>query len=202
MARWIACLGVTVFLVTLSFAAGATRTRAPAPPASGSPAPAPAARAPTPAEIAAASPVPIWRRNGILVEQGGRALYTYRPDTPGQSACDAPCERLWPPHYADADAKPFGPFTIARSIDGRPVWAWQGKPLYRWISDRRRGDAGGQGVADAWDLVKVPPELESRVTAYFPMRMPRPGTPWVPKPLSTSPAPANPPPTPTATERN
>lgn len=192
MARWIAWLGVTIFLVTLSFAARATPARPPAPSASGPATAAPAARKPTPAEIAAASPVPIWRRNGILVEQGGRGLYTYRPDKTGQSVCDSVCERLWPPHYADDDAKPFGPFTIARSADGRPVWAWQGKPLYRWISDRRRGAAGGQGVADAWDLVKVPPELESRVTAYFPMRMPRPGERWVPKPLSTSPVPADP----------
>lgn len=137
----------------------------------------------SPAQLAAASPVPIWLRNGILVEQGGRGLYTYRLDEPGQSRCDNPCERLWPPHYAHPEDKPHGPFTIARSFDGRPMWAWQGKPLYRWASDRRRGDARGEGVADVWDLVRVPESMRSRVTAYFPMPMPRPGARWVPKPL-------------------
>ena len=162
---------------------------------SAAPAPAAAeveqARPRSPAEIAAASPVPVWRRNGLLVEQGGRALYTFTEDLPGQSRCDAPCEALWPPHYAAPDAKPFGPFTLARSRDGRPMWAWQGKPLYRWISDRRRGAAGGDGVAGVWFLVKVPPELQSQVTAYFPMPMPRPG--------QTRPAPSSPPSAPRTT---
>ncbi|MFY2764630.1 hypothetical protein [Arenimonas sp. MALMAid1274] len=137
-------------------------------------APAPAARRLSPSEIAAASPVPIWRRNGVLVEFGGRALYTFTDDKPGQSACDSRCEALWPPHYAEPDAKPVGPFTLARSSDGRPMWAWQGQPLYRWVSDRRRGSAGGDGVADKWFLVKVPATLESQVTAYYPMPMRRP----------------------------
>jgi hypothetical protein len=55
------------------------------------------------------------------------------------------------------------------------MWAWQGKPLYRWVSDRRRGAAGGDGVADVWFLVKVPAALQAQVTPYFPMPMPRPG---------------------------
>lgn len=117
--------------------------------------------------------MPIWQRRGILVEQGGRALYTFTEDKPGQSTCDPKCERLWPPLFATPDARPHGPFTIARSQDGRPMWAWQGKPLYRWLSDRRRGAAGGDGVADVWFLVKVPPELEGFVVPYFPMPMPR-----------------------------
>ena len=53
------------------------------------------------------------------------------------------------------------------------MWAWQGKPLYRWISDRKRGAAGGDGVAGVWFLVKVPPQLEGQVVPYFPMPMPR-----------------------------
>jgi predicted lipoprotein with Yx(FWY)xxD motif len=143
----------------------------------------PAAAAPAPrptvadrARAAAESPVPVWIRNGILVEQGGRALYTFDNDAIDQSRCDRPCEALWPPHYAEEGAKPHGPFTIARSYDGRPMWAWQGKPLYRWISDRKRGAAGGDGVAAVWFLVRVPQELKPQVVEYFPMPMPRPGT--------------------------
>jgi predicted lipoprotein with Yx(FWY)xxD motif len=166
--RW---LFAVALLAWLACAAGAraqdAATRA-------EPAPAPSALSlPSAREIALASPVPIWQRRGILVEQGGRALYTYTEDLPGQSRCDPKCERLWPPLYVTADAKPHGPFTIARSRDGRPMWAWQGKPLYRWLSDRKRGDAGGDGAADVWFLVKVPPELADQVVAYFPMPMPR-----------------------------
>ena len=137
---------------------------------------APVAKTPprlSPREIALNSPVPIWQRRGILVEQGGRALYIFTEDKPGQSVCDPKCERLWPPLFAEATARPHGPFTIARSHDGRPMWAWEGKPLYRWLSDRKRGSAGGDGVADVWFLVKVPPELDGYVVPYFPMPMPR-----------------------------
>lgn len=134
----------------------------------------------SPLEIAQRSPVPVWQRHGILVEQGGRALYTYTKDKPGRSLCDRACEALWPPHYAEPGARPHGPFTLARSSNGRPMWAWQGKPLYRWVSDRKRGAAGGDGVADVWFLVKVPPELSGQVIAYFPMPMPRSGRPAAP----------------------
>lgn len=140
-----------------------------------------AVRAPAPsaadmARAARDNPIPIWRRGGMLVEQGGRALYTFANDSTGQSACDRPCESLWPPHYATAEDRPSGPFTIARSFDGRPMWAWRGKPLYRWISDRKRGSAGGNGVADLWFLVQVPVALNGDVVPYFPMPMPRAGT--------------------------
>jgi len=169
MTRLIASLLAAVSLCCASLAAA--QSSAPPPAATESE----KARPRSPAEIAAASPVPIWRRNGLLVEQGGRALYTYTEDVPGQSRCDSACEALWPPHYAAPDARPFGPFTLAKSRDGRPMWAWQGKPLYRWISDRKRGAAGGDGVAGVWFLVKVPPQMQSQVTPYFPMPMQRPG---------------------------
>lgn len=195
MKRVLPCLFLASCLPVAAFAsAGRPAATAPPAPASATPAApaAPAAFAPqatrrvNPAELAAASPVPIWRRNGLLVERGGRALYTYTGDVPGQSRCDARCSALWPPHYAEPGAAPFGPFSIARSFDGKPMWAFQGKPLYRWVSDRKRGDAGGDGVADVWYLVKVPAALERKVTPYFPMPMPRPGRP-APRPAAPAP---------------
>ena len=167
-------LAGALLLVVSAASAAVPATRAPT---AATPAAKPAARSAAElAQLARENPVPIWSRNGILVEQGGRALYTFAPDSTGQSACDRPCEALWPPHYAMPEDKPSGPFTIAKSFDGRPMWAWRGKPLYRWVSDRKRGAAGGDGVADAWFLVKVPPQFAPQVVAYFPMPMPRAGT--------------------------
>lgn len=122
---------------------------------------------------AASSQVPIWQRSGILVEQGGRALYTFDKDTLDHSNCDHACEALWPPHFAEPGAKAHGPFTLATSYTGRPMWAWKGQPLYRWISDVKRGAAGGDGVAAVWFLVRVPAELKSQVPMYRPMPTPR-----------------------------
>lgn len=99
---------------------------------------------------------PIRKLNGHLVDIKGRGLYTWDGDfDAGSSSCDSQCRLLWPPIIADANAQPKGPFTIAQRSDGSRQWALRGKPLYRWISDKKYGDAGGDGVADVWHLVRV-----------------------------------------------
>lgn len=103
---------------------------------------------------------PFRQRGEILVEIKGRGVYTYDGDkVANQSDCFAQCRLLWPPIYADDEAKPKGSFTIlVRKDDGKRQWAFKGKPLYRWVSDVKRGDAGGDGVAGVWRLVKVLPK--------------------------------------------
>jgi len=100
---------------------------------------------------------PFRQRGDILVEIKGRGVYTYDGDkVANQSDCFAQCRLLWPPVYAEDDAKPKGSFTIfVRKDDGRRQWAFKGKPLYRWVSDKKRGDAGGDGVAGVWRLIKI-----------------------------------------------
>ncbi len=100
---------------------------------------------------------PLRRRNSIMVDMQGRGIYTYDLDTdPQRSVCDEMCRILWPPILASAKARPHGRFSLASRSDGRKQWAWDGKPLYRWISDRRKGDANGDGVAGVWTLVRLP----------------------------------------------
>lgn len=103
---------------------------------------------------------PFRQRGEILVEIKGRGVYTYDGDkVANQSDCFAQCRLLWPPVYAHDEAKPKGSFTIlVRKDDGKRQWAFKGKPLYRWVSDVKRGDAGGDGVAGVWRLVKVLPK--------------------------------------------
>ena len=99
---------------------------------------------------------PIRKLEGHLVDIKGRGLYTWDGDfEAGRSSCDSQCRLLWPPIVADADAQPKGPFTIVQRNDGSRQWALRGKPLYRWVSDKKYGDAGGDGVADVWHLVWV-----------------------------------------------
>lgn len=100
---------------------------------------------------------PFRQRGDILVELKGRGIYTYDGDTvANESNCFAQCRLLWPPMYAEDEAKPKGSFTIiVRKDDGKRQWAFKSKPLYRWASDLKRGDAGGDGVAGVWHLIKV-----------------------------------------------
>jgi predicted lipoprotein with Yx(FWY)xxD motif len=116
---------------------------------------------------AADSGPPIRKLDGHLVDLKGRGLYTWDGDkTAGRSTCNLQCRLLWPPILADAGAKPSGAFTIVVREDGSKQWALRGRPLYRWASDKKYGDAGGDGVSDVWHLVRIrPPTLPAKETA-------------------------------------
>ena len=101
---------------------------------------------------------PIRKFQGHLVDAKGRGIYTWDGDkTLGVSSCTTQCRLLWPPITAGQGAQPKGPFTLATRPDGTQQWALRGRPLYRWASDTKYGDAGGDGVAGLWHLVKVAP---------------------------------------------
>ena len=137
--------------------------------ASASTATAAVATAPTPATESVATATapkpatsdfpPIRQRNGILVDIKGRGLYTFGGDDPGKSNCSGQCILLWPPIVVEGNAKPKGEFTIVNRDDGKRQWAWKGRPLYRWVSDKKRGDAGGDGVNGIWHLARIQPTV-------------------------------------------
>ena len=125
-----------VFTLLLALASGGPALANPAMPAAGDP--------------------PIRKLDGHLVDLKGRGLYIWDGDVKGNtSQCTAQCRLLWPPLFAEAGAIPKGPFTLVKRDDGSYQWALKGRPLYRWTSDKKWGDAGGDGVADMWHLVKV-----------------------------------------------
>lgn len=94
--------------------------------------------------------------NGILVDPGGRALYTFAKDSANKSSCYKQCAALWPPVYAAADAAAGGRYSLTTRSDGKKQWALQGKPLYYWAADTKPGQASGEAVAD-WHLIRELP---------------------------------------------
>jgi predicted lipoprotein with Yx(FWY)xxD motif len=138
---------ISATLLALATSAAGAQTASPAP------TPAPAAT-PAPAPVGP----PIRKLNGHLVDAKGRGLYIWDGDTKGStSECSSQCRLLWPPLYADDNAVPKPPFDLVKRDDGRYQWALNGRPLYRWASDKKWGDAGGDTVAGVWHLVKVAP---------------------------------------------
>lgn len=95
-------------------------------------------------------------RNGILVDPNGRAVYTFGKDSINKSTCYKQCAALWPPVYADADAKAGGTYSLTTRSDGKKQWALQGKPLYYWAADVKPGQATGESVTD-WHLIRELP---------------------------------------------
>lgn len=53
------------------------------------------------------------------------------------------CTDLWPPVYADKDAKPVGNWSIVDRRDGTRQWAYYEQPLYTSVKDEQPGDVFG-----------------------------------------------------------
>ncbi len=59
------------------------------------------------------------------------------------------CTSIWPPFYADADAKPVGKWTVIDRPDGRKQWAYEGLAAYTSFLDREPGQVFGSGKLHA-----------------------------------------------------
>ncbi|MDB5820946.1 MAG: hypothetical protein JWQ11_4586 [Rhizobacter sp.] len=94
--------------------------------------------------------------NGMLVSTSGMTLYTFDKDTAGsgKSTCNGPCATAWPPAMAAAADKPDGDMSIVTRDDGARQWAYKGKPVYMYASDKKAGDMTGDNFKDVWHVVK------------------------------------------------
>ena len=69
----------------------------------------------------------------LFADRKGYTLYvTERDNNPQKSTCYGPCAEQWVPLRSETDAKPFGDWTLVAREDGRPQWAYKGRPLYRY----------------------------------------------------------------------
>lgn len=95
--------------------------------------------------------------DGVLVNPAGMTLYTFDRDPPGtgKSVCNGPCEGLWPPLMAPANATPpNAAWQVITRDDGTKQWAYQGKPLYLWSKDTKPGDKTGDGFNNVWKVAR------------------------------------------------
>jgi predicted lipoprotein with Yx(FWY)xxD motif len=87
----------------------------------------------------------------ILVTSTGRTLYTLSAETRGRFICkDRSCLATWPPLVLARGARPVGvrSLGVIRRPDGRRQVTYKGRPLYRFASDRKKGDVKGEGFVD------------------------------------------------------
>ena len=108
--------------------------------------------------ISACATGPAGFSGDVLTDSKGMTLYTFDKDPAGsgRSVCNGGCAANWPPLVAEAEAKASGPFTVITRDDGSKQWAYDGKPLYLWVKDKKPGDRTGDGVRNAWHVVKKP----------------------------------------------
>jgi predicted lipoprotein with Yx(FWY)xxD motif len=104
-------------------------------------------------QIAAPAKIADTAKGKTLVDPDGMTLYTFdRDDTPGKSNCGGKCAGNWPPLVAPADAVNMNDWTVIVRGDGSKQWAYKGKPLYRWMNDKRPGDIDGDGRFNVWHI--------------------------------------------------
>ena len=90
----------------------------------------------------------------IYTDARGMTLYTFDKDEAGKSNCYDKCAVAWPPLAAGADAKAEGEWTVVDRKDGTRMWAYDGKPLYTYVDDKKAGDITGDGKGGAWHVAR------------------------------------------------
>ena len=108
--------------------------------------------------LAGCATAPAQFSSGVMTDSKGMTLYTFDKDTAGsgRSVCNGRCAVAWPPLEAAADAKAVGRYTVIRRDDGSMQWAYDGKPLYLWVKDKKPGDRTGDSFRNVWHVVKQP----------------------------------------------
>jgi predicted lipoprotein with Yx(FWY)xxD motif len=91
----------------------------------------------------------------IYTDSKDMTLYTYDKDEAGKSNCYDKCAVNWPPFAAAADAMAEGDWTVVERTDGTKQWAYDGKPLYTFIEDKKAGDMTGEGKGGVWHVAKA-----------------------------------------------
>ena len=98
---------------------------------------------------------PAMTKDGMMVDHQGMTLYTFAKDADGKSMCNDKCAANWPPLMAASADKAMGEWTVVKRDDGKMQWAYDGKPLYTFVMDKKAGDMTGDGKMDgAWKVAK------------------------------------------------
>jgi predicted lipoprotein with Yx(FWY)xxD motif len=165
-----------LFLVLASVAlaaacsSGASTTAAPSVAAPATPAP--SAAAPSSAASEAPSEAPSAETGSatislsttalgeIVVEDEGKTVYAFSPDSAGTPTCYDQCAQSWPPLTAEDGATltvgeglDASKLTTVDRTDGTKQVKYGDWPLYYFAGDSKAGDTNGQGVGTKWYVV-------------------------------------------------
>jgi predicted lipoprotein with Yx(FWY)xxD motif len=86
----------------------------------------------------------------VLTANNGLTLYTLSAEKNGKFICKGSCLKDWFPLVVAAGVKPTGPVALGtvKRPDGRRQVTFEGRPLYTFDGDSKKGDAKGEGIKD------------------------------------------------------
>jgi predicted lipoprotein with Yx(FWY)xxD motif len=96
---------------------------------------------------------PAMMKDGMMVDHNGMTLYTFDKDWGGKSLCNDLCAKTCPPMLAPAGATAEGKWSVIKRDDGKMQYAYDGKPLYTFVKDKKPGDMTGDKMKDVWHVV-------------------------------------------------
>jgi predicted lipoprotein with Yx(FWY)xxD motif len=88
-----------------------------------------------------------------VTAKNGMTLYTFDKDKDGISACYDDCATKWPPYLgAKTDAMTEG-WTLVERKDKTLQWAYDKKPVYFFVNDKKKGDMTGEAMGGVWHTI-------------------------------------------------
>ncbi|HEX6688158.1 MAG TPA: hypothetical protein VF085_05780 [Solirubrobacterales bacterium] len=86
----------------------------------------------------------------VLTANNGLTLYSLSVEKHGNFICKGSCLKDWFPLVVAVGVKPTGPVALGtvKRPDGRRQVTFEGRPLYTFDGDSKKGDATGEGIKD------------------------------------------------------
>lgn len=88
-----------------------------------------------------------------LTAQNGMTIYVFEKDVGGKPSCYADCAKMWPAYLAKAGEKMGEGWSVVKRTDGSSQWAYDGKPVYFYAPDKKKGDKMGDGMGGVWHII-------------------------------------------------
>ena len=89
----------------------------------------------------------------MLTAQNGMTLYVFDKDVGGTPTCDDTCAKRWPADAAKSGENMGKGWSTVKRKDSSLQWAYDGKPLYFYSGDKKKGDKTGNGIGGVWHIV-------------------------------------------------
>ena len=91
---------------------------------------------------------------GMLMGANGMTLYVFDKDAGGVSSCYDACATHWPAYMGKKGEKMTEGWTEVKRKDGKMQMAYDGKPVYFFAGDKKKGDMAGDGMGGVWHIIK------------------------------------------------
>jgi predicted lipoprotein with Yx(FWY)xxD motif len=89
----------------------------------------------------------------MLTAKNGMTVYVFDKDGGGTPTCYDACGKQWPPYLAKGSGKMGEGWANVKRKDGSLQWTYDGKPLYFYSGDKKKGDKTGDGIGGVWHIV-------------------------------------------------